>query len=305
MNAQGPDISYYDISFNPSRAVEEIDFVIQRVGYGGADGKIYPDPKYDLLFEGVQQIPLRGGYWYYSTSSDWKKQADKYLELIEGRGFLFHAIDLESGFNNLSPYSSCFCAKWLDYVEKETKQRVILYTNLSLYDMYGWHYCAKYPLWLAWYRLWPFASPNKPIALPKKRTSGQWHIWQWSSELNQGLTRPSPRWGCGANKIDLNVFNGTVDDMWNWVDGKNETISPPSPLPATGKIRGVVIVDGLRIRKTPSLNGEIIGTLAKGVQIYIEEQLVVNSIQWAKFGENLYSAIRVADWNPYIEVFYE
>jgi len=284
--AQGPDISYYDGSFDPAKATKQIDFVIQRISYGGYNGGVYEDPAYRKMYPAVAKVPVRGGYHYFSTSSEWKRQADFFLASLHDKDFHFLALDFESAFNQLSAGASYNCDQWMSYVQKETSKRVLFYTNLSLYNLYGYHYCSKWPLWLAWYRFWPWCSPDKPIALPKKRTSGQWSFWQWQCEINKPpFVNTSRQWGCSANAIDLNVYNGTPAEMLAWVNG---SISP-SPTSTSTEKRGRVIVGSLRLRDNPL--GNIIGRLPYMTIVTILETSTIGPITWARVGDRQWAAM--------------
>lgn len=219
MRAIGIDISKWDISFNPDKAVEPIDFVIQRTGYG-----MMTDRAFDTLYPGVLKVPIRGAYHYLSTGSPWQAQADKFISLVGERKYHFYACDFESAYNAMSVKFSMEANQWMDYVARKTGKLVLLYTNPSLYDEFAWHYCFGWPLWIAQY--WLFPSPNKNPGMPKRRKD--WNIYQYSADNNG----KSKAYGCGANSVDIDVYNGTVDEMRAWLK-----IDAPAPVPPAPPIR--------------------------------------------------------------------
>lgn len=285
--AQGIDISRYDISFDPQKATKQIDFVIIKA----SEGTYWYDPAYPKMMDGVRQIPIRGAYHYFrNPGSDYQKQADWFLKRVEEKAddFQFYALDFESTNNNLSVEMSMWANKWMLYVQRKTNKEVIFYTNRNLYDLYGYHYCSQWPLWLAWYRLWPWVSPDKPIVLPKKRKAGNWILWQYACERNQPFGfNPSKSYGGGANKIDLNVFNGTVEKMHDWLK-VGKIVVPPIVDFRTAQ----VIVGSLRVRTGPGVQYGIVKGLLRGDRVKVYEVKEIRADEkWARLEDNNWAAL--------------
>lgn len=245
IRAQGIDISYYDISFDPTKSIYPIDFVIQRVSYGGSSGSILKDPAFSRLLPGVQKVSIRGAYHYFSTFSSWQKQADFFLKTIKDADYHFYALDFESAFNQFTSQTVQDCISWMKYVQENTGKKTIFYTNPNLYDMYAWAYCADWPLWIAQY--WNVPSPNKNPGLGRHRKKGDWLIYQYDCEINQKPGQ-SKNYGCGATCIDRDVFNGTVEDMQSWIE-----IGIPLISPTVNKDGLVNATRGLNVRDQPSI----------------------------------------------------
>lgn len=204
MRARGIDISYWDISFDPSKAIEPLDFVIQRTGYG-----LMVDKCFNKFQEAVLKVPIRGAYHYLSTAVPWQVQADKFLSLVMEKDYHFYVCDFEGAYNAMSIKFSMEANQWMNYVAVNTKKPVLLYTNPSLYDGFAWHYCTSWPLWIAQYY---FIMPNPDTGKPRMPArKSEWLIWQYT---DNGKSRA---YGCGANEVDVNVFNGTVADMRTWL----------------------------------------------------------------------------------------
>jgi GH25 family lysozyme M1 (1,4-beta-N-acetylmuramidase) len=252
----GIDISKYDLSFDPSLATHQLDFVIQRVSYG-----LRKDEAFDSLFTGVQKIPLRMGYHYINSGIDYKVQADKFLEYSAVAGFLASACDFEGYANTLTVDFGYECWKWLDYVAQRTGKPVILYTGKYLYEQYlkpaetkykiDW---SKIPLWIAQYPSVPNLD-GSPV-LPAGRTS--WTFWQYSSKGNGSF------YGTGRSyALDLDIFNGSLSDLYSFLRYK----------PTTGeKImkKGTVIISSLNARSGPGTQYGIVSVLNKGDVVWGE-----------------------------------
>lgn len=206
--AKGIDISKYDEYFHPENAIHQIDFVIQRAGYG-----MVRDEKFDVLFTGVQQIPIRGAYHYMSSSVPWQDQADRFLEHVLGRGFSFYACDFERYYNNLNEHFTKETRSWMEYVNDQSGKPVLLYTNVDMYTNYLLPYgdwMKDWNLWLAWY---PYTLSDIDTMMPYLPVGrSQWSFWQYTDRgkgIEYGLKRP--------NAGDLDVYNGTVEDLYLWL----------------------------------------------------------------------------------------
>jgi len=263
MRARGIDISYYDISFDPNKAIQPIDFVIQRVSYGALNGMTYSDPAFKILLPNVKKVGICGGYHYLSTQSGWKAQADFFLTMIRDCEYDFYALDFESAFNQITSKFSKDANSWMEYIFQKTGKKVLFYTNPSLYDSYGWAYCSRWPLWLAQY--WKYPSPTKNPRMPRKRSSDNWTIYQYASEIN--YPGHAKEYGCGANSVDINVFNGTVEDMQKWLD------EPTIELPVTRNREGNInTIFGLNVRDQPNLFGKKLYALPYKAHVTIYDE---------------------------------
>lgn len=210
--AHGIDISKYDLSFDPTKAVEQLDFVIQRAGYGALDGKCYKDEAFDILHPGVAKIAVRGAYWYLGSHINWKVQADFFLSVVKDKGFHFFVCDFETSYNTMNTAFAKMAWDFIQYVKQQTGKPVLLYTNWSLYGSYIYPSEAIYginwdtvALWQAQYFdiINPDYRPNNPTG----RTGG-WTMWQYSK------TGRGASFGLGRPLVaDLDVWNGTLEHM--------------------------------------------------------------------------------------------
>jgi len=221
--AHGIDISKYDKFFKPETATTQLDFVIQRIGYG-----VRKDEAFDTLVDGVMRVPIRGGYHYLSSGVDWKRQADLFLEHTANKPYHFFACDFEGAFNTMSSEFAYSAWRWITYVANVSKKKTVLYTNPSNYTSYiipssriygiNWE---SIDFWVAQYNFTP--NPNAQPAIPKGRQS--WHVWQYTDKgdgTKYGVARPTA--------CDLNVFNGTKEQMAEWL--KIDNHPPPTNEPS-------------------------------------------------------------------------
>lgn len=279
--AIGIDISKWDVSFEPNKATKPINFIIQRATLGFQSGKIDKDEALDKLYEGVKKIEIRGAYGYLSSHSNWKAQADFFLNVVKNYDYQFYACDFESAYNDMSAKFSQDANLWMNYVAKETNKKVLFYTNKSLYDSFGWLYCSEWPLWYAQY--WSFPLLYKNPSLPKKRTSGEWSLWQWASELN--YKGHSKEYGCGAFSVDINDFNGTVADMQDWLS--NTTPPPPPPTITWYKVTNA---PGLNVRSGAGVTFSIKYWMPNGTRFQVIDKINANGYIWLKLLNGGFSA---------------
>lgn len=214
--AHGLDISKYDLFFRPQEATGQLDFVIQRISYGRTR-----DEAFQSLVDAVMSVPIRGGYHYLSSWIDWREQADKYLSYVAPYEYHFHNCDFEAAFNEMSINFARMAWDWIHYVEDKTGKPTLLYTSPSHYNEWirisgrDWN---SVPWWTAQWFFTP--NPNGTPTMPIGRTSG-WSLWQYTDKADgtlYGVARPTA--------CDLDVFNGTVSQMKEWL---NIDSIPPQP----------------------------------------------------------------------------
>jgi GH25 family lysozyme M1 (1,4-beta-N-acetylmuramidase) len=268
--AHGIDVSKYDLFFRPVEAVNQLDFGVQRVGYG-----LKRDEAFDTLWLGMIQMAIRGGYHYLNSGLSWRSQADKFIEYVGNLPYHFFVSDFEQAFNTLSVDFAYQAWQWINYVEQTTGKPVLLYTSPSLYNEYIYPSQSKYgidwnkiDLWTAqwFYEPNPDGTPINPIG----RTT-PWKLWQYTDKAmgtQYGVSRD------GA--CDLNVYNGSVAQMRAWLD--LETIEPPNN---GGSMHYGKIKVFTNIRNSPPGGSYVdIGDLNAGDTVTADEVRQVNGYPW-------------------------
>ena len=228
--AFGLDISKYDIHYRAS--VRPVDFVIQRASYG-----LRVDERFERLHNDIQPVPIRGAYHYYNTGVHWQDQAEKFLSVVNGRGYHFLALDYETYYNNLNAKSAAEARRIMAFWHAETGQQVLLYCNPNVYETYLRPYgdwMAEWPLWISqWHSKWWYQNRATGPRLPKGVS--QWAFWQYGGDYQHpsGLWsvpgyNEGPAWGVQAKHVDLNVFNGTPKELRAWAGLTQQVNNNPS-----------------------------------------------------------------------------
>ena len=219
----GIDVSHWDGSIDWPK----VRATGQRFIYTKAtEANTYQDDTFKANWLGAKSVGiLRGAYHFFRCNVDPQKQADyfiNYVRTMNDDGELPPALDLETNdgvyANKIIPAVKI----WLDRVEAAFKRKPIIYTRASFLQQFvvlpgggppAW--ANDYPLWLAWY-------PNQYMdgmtpSLPRGWLA--WTIWQYSGDVAMIN-------GINA-RVDLNLFNGTLDDL-NKFAGVTPVVKKPS-----------------------------------------------------------------------------
>jgi len=219
--AQGMDGARYQVNFDPSIATLPMSFAFQKL----TEGTSYRDTSIDALWEGVKQLQVRGGYHYQRSGMSWTAQANNYLGAVALHDYNIHAIDLEGYGNTYSDTMFADTMRIMDTVERETKQRTVLYTNISTYTLFAAAIKRQFPtdyqdrlnnllLWIAY--------PSTTLSAPPLPTGRSTALYPWSFwQDNWNCT------GCGCQVAsDHNFFNGSIDELYKFVGAS--TTPPPT-----------------------------------------------------------------------------
>jgi len=111
--------------------------------------------------------------------------------------------------------------KWLQVVEDALDIKPMVYTSygyMMSFDKSKAQFLSQYPLWQAWYSVF---NPK----VPAPWTS--WTIWQHTAKGD------GQKYGAVAKNIDMNKFDGTLDDLKRLCNMEVEPSNPqPDPTPA-------------------------------------------------------------------------
>lgn len=238
--AHGIDVSRWQETYVYAQTWGQVDFAIQKM----TEGTWWDDKWGNLWDQGTSQVPIRGMYHYQRSGTSWKAQADNILEMVARVTPKLHiiALDVEKINNILDKTYFSDSKRILEYLSVNSDRKIILYINPDIFNIAhplmlknfgqeGVKWLLDYPMWLAQY--WWVPDPNKQPATPKLR--GDWDLWQYTDKGDTKNAQGQRHYG----SPDLNVFNGTADQMRAWA-GADEIITPP---PSTK-----VTIDGVTVK---------------------------------------------------------
>lgn len=233
--ALGLDISKYDFRYDA--AVRPADFVIQRASYG-----LRRDERFDVLWNDIRPVPIRGAYHYYSSGVYWQAQAEHFLSIVAGKSYHFLALDYEPDFNKLNANTAAEARRIMEHWRAETGQQVLLYCNPYIYETYLRPYgdwMKAWPLWVSqWNSKWWQANRATGPRLP--REVSEWAFWQYGGDYQHPSGKWSvpgygegAAWGVQAKHVDLDAFNGSPAELRAWcgLEADDPNLPPQAPSP--------------------------------------------------------------------------
>ncbi|MEC0237767.1 GH25 family lysozyme [Paenibacillus kribbensis] len=221
-NAQGIDVSHHQGAIDFKKvAAAGISFVFIKATQGQSfRSKTFLQFVKDAKTAGL----LVGAYHYVDDSATTpelaRQEAANFVSTIKDAGGiqafdLPPVMDYESNKSGLSKAAVTAVAKaFLQEVEQLTGVRPIVYTYPSFIGNFTG--LSDYPLWIARYS----ASQVPPDA------SGwtSWDFWQYSDGSAGGMLPSGTRKVSGiAGPVDLNEYNGTVDELRTRFNKKGES----------------------------------------------------------------------------------
>ena len=241
--AHGIDVSHYQEDYVYAKTWGQVDFAIAKIGEGynsPYSAKTLGDPSDFLrIWEtGVAQVGIRGVYFYQRSGYSWERQAVNVLEAVEKLPVKPHSLwcDVEKGNNVVDKTMIADMKRIMDYWKTNALQYTTgLYANKDILQnyilplgekKYGKQWIEElktYPLWYAQY-FFTGKSPNKqPLTLP---AWSNWDLWQYSDKGDDRKIIDDTYWRHYGSP-DLNVYNGSVEEMKQWLKIGSETPPPP------------------------------------------------------------------------------
>jgi lysozyme len=200
---------------------------------------------------------LTGCYHWLQPHTDPIVAADFYLQRYARYDFDFPPVlDFEEPSvlrtGKFSDYS-WRAEEWLRHVENKTGRKPIIYTAnwfMSQLPQKYVSWMSAYPSWVAFYNSWwgEVVKQMPSTALPYPWQD--WTMWQFSADGN----RRGAEFGVQAGDIDLNWFQGNYFDLLEFLQ-KEDPVQPPPVTPEPDYLfKAKCIVDGLNVRKGPSIS---------------------------------------------------
>lgn len=194
-----------------------VDGVIGRVCNGTTE-----DREYVNNLPEIQKAPVNGAYIYYRTNPyehPPEEQADLFLTLAKDADF--YGVDYEvSDYddNVINTYTAIDLYGFGLYLLQETGKRILLYLNVynwrdvllplqgedTEYGVIDW---SIFDIWLPRYRApWDRITEISGIPVPIEVD-----IHQYTSSGD------GPEYGVESTRIDLNEYDGTLEEMKEWL----------------------------------------------------------------------------------------
>ena len=203
--AHGIELSYWDQSFDPTVNPADIDFVLVKA----TEGTQYTDPNLDKYVQQIESVPMRGAYHYFRDTQPWQEQADRFLSAVKDKEFHFYVLYLETSPKGDSTQFLANVERWLRYVDDQVNGRVLLGTIRPFLTEFASaaDWLTEWPLLIAQYPSEPNRNDNP--SLPSGFT--EWRIWNYTEKGD------NVEFGTGATDVILDVYNGTPEEMGEWL----------------------------------------------------------------------------------------
>lgn len=255
----GIDVSYWNAGIDwPKVRAAGQRFVFAKA----TEGDYYADPTFDDNWRGAKAAGLlRGAYHFFRANVDAKKQATKFIDYVRSMSDtaeLPPVLDLETHDNQAKEKIISRARTWLDMVEAAFNRKPIIYSGqYFLQDHFSEpgggppSWAKEYPLWLAQYPN-VYVPGSQPV-LP--RGWFQWTFWQYSEKGRVN--------GINAN-VDLNLFNGSLEDLYKFagaeiITQKPET-QPKHTVVAGDSFETIANKYGVTVRELVSANPQLLKT---------------------------------------------
>ncbi|HVW15188.1 MAG TPA: glycoside hydrolase family 25 protein [Mucilaginibacter sp.] len=175
-SVHGIDVSYAQgrIDWQRVRSMEEDSVHITFAYIKATEGITSVDPYFQRNWrEAAKTGIVCGAYHYFKPSKSGVLQARFFLQVVKTeKGDLPMVVDVEE-LNRTTPDKMRQQLKqYLDYIEKKTKVKPVIYSGISFYQDYLQGYFDDYHLWVANYD-----QPETKLA-----NGRQWLIWQHSDK---------------------------------------------------------------------------------------------------------------------------
>ena len=226
------------------------------------EGDFYADPTFDDNWRGAKAAGLlRGAYHFFRSNVDAKKQANKFIDYVKSmndEGELPPVLDLETHDGQSKERIISRAKSWLDLVEAAFNRKPIIYSGQFFLQDHFSEPGGGPPMWAKDYPLWLAQYPNQYVpgmqpSLP--RGWFKWTFWQYSE---RGRVN-----GVNAN-VDLNLFNGTLEELYKFAGAQIVTEKPQVPqkhtVGAGDSFESIANKYGVTIRELVSANPQLLKT---------------------------------------------
>lgn len=255
----GIDVSYWNagIDWPKVRAAG------QRYVFAKAtEGDFYADPTFDDNWRGAKTAGLlRGAYHFFRSNVDPRKQATKFIDYVKSmndNGELPPVLDLETNDGQTKEKVIARAKTWLDLVEAAFSKKPIIYSGQYFLQDYFSEAGGGPPAWAKDYPLWLAQYPNIYVDGSQPTLPRGWFKWTFWQYTDKGKVN-----GINA-KVDLNVFNGDLEELYTFAGAEIVTQKPKTPqkhtVAAGDSFEAIANKYGVTIRELVAANPQLLKT---------------------------------------------
>ena len=254
----GIDVSYWNAGIDwPKVRATGQRFVFVKA----TESTAYKDPTFDDNWLGAKSAGLlRGAYHFFRCNADARKQADSFIDYVKSfnDGELPPVLDIETHDGQRRDKILPAAKTWLDRVEAAFGKKPIIYSGKYFLQDYFSETGGGPPTWAKDHALWLAQYPDQYVPgmepfLP--RGWFKWTFWQYS---DKGRIN-----GINSN-TDLNVFNGTLDELYKFAGAQSltETSVPAKKhtVVAGDSFESIANKYGVTVRELVSANPQLLKT---------------------------------------------
>jgi len=271
----GIDVSHHNGIFNWDKAKSEnVIYAFMRAVFGYTHDKQFERNWIEAKKAGI----ARGAYGWVIHGFNQVKTAKVFVDRVKHDiGELPIVVDFENTANYGKPTFSELQAfiKEIERLLPETK--IIIYTSQGywngLVNSVNQTWALKYDLWVANYTL--ASKPSMPSVWINNNVP--YTFWQFT-ENGDGL-----KYGSAGKNLDLNRFNGTNQELFDYIGDENTIPTPPDPIEKT---RVEILVNQLWGRSEPIFESRTHSVITRDGEIY------------EKAGETKYEKASGITWQP-------
>lgn len=214
---RGIDVSVWQGAIDWNRVASSgVEFAFIRV----SDGIHSRDSRFTQNWSGARSAGvLRGAYQFFRAGQDVSAQANIMIEALRADpGELAPVIDVEAASiqGRTSSQVVSEVLQWIQLVGSATGTTPIIYTGSFVTGSSSTMY-SPYPLWLAAY-----FNDYSPSHCPRVNENwDRWTFWQYSDRGRvPGI----------AGNVDMDLFNGSTEDLMAFAGGHAPMPPPPPPI---------------------------------------------------------------------------
>lgn len=231
----GIDVSRWQSTIDWNQVVEDgVKYAVIRVSNGTSD----IDQEFIANWTNSRQAGiLRGAYQYFRPGQDPIEQANHMINALRAQGDIGElppVIDVEETDDQAPSVVRAKVRAWIDHVQTELNVRPMIYSGRYFWgpsvcggDLSVCRSFAEYPLWHPQYGSNPVDPPQNVEGRSCPNISDTWTRWDFWQYGSQGRIQGI---GNGRSNVDLNVFNGTYEDLLAFATRNGGGMWTPPPV---------------------------------------------------------------------------